>query len=54
MIDVFEEFLKFKDLKIGKLFMERIVFIVNILNMFVVVCEVLIYIGIIIVEYFCD
>lgn len=34
--------------------MKRIVFIVNILNMLVVVCEVLIYIGIIIVEYFRD
>lgn len=54
MIDVLVEFFELEDFKIGGLLMYCIILIVNIFNMLVVVCEVLVYIGVMLVEYFCD
>lgn len=56
MFEVFWDFLEFIMEVDGKveLIMKRIVLVVNIFNMFVVVREVFIYIGIILLEYFCD
>lgn len=54
MMDVLNEFFELIDFNIGELLMECMVLIVNIFNMLVVVWEVFIYMGIMIVEYFCD
>lgn len=56
MVEVLKDFLLFKIEVDGcmEFIMKCIIFIVNMFNMFVVVCEVFIYIGIIVVEYFRD